>query len=185
MISCKNGISNGCKKAANPDEVRGLAGIAQDQVQWLNYVGDSVKKALGKSVPSIATWHIVSYEFSEALDQKYPYPDIRKNTTSFEIGNSFDAKDNDFGSMKEDFNGLFNTPGLYEALKLCGVDGVFIGHNHEINTSILYKDIRWTFGLKTGTYDSYTLGKVGSTSIVFNDSVRDILVEHIYFGQID
>ena len=34
------------------------------------------------------------------------------------------------------------------------MDSIFVGHEHTINASIVYKGIRLQFGLKSSTYDS-------------------------------
>jgi hypothetical protein len=57
------------------------------------------------------------------------------------------------------------------------VDGVFVGHCHAINTSILWQGIRWTYGLKTGQYDYHTPGQVGGTLITLNG--ESFTVHHI------
>ena len=67
-----------------------------------------------------------------------------------------------------------------ELLKKYGVDSVFAGHLHKVNTSVLYEGIRWTFGLKTGIYDDYTEGEIGGTLITF---FKDTLnVRHLYYS---
>ena len=45
----------------------------------------------------------------------------------------------------------------------------------------MYSDIRWTFGLKSSTYDRFTTREVGGTSITIEGD--DIFVKHIYNDQ--
>ena len=66
--------------------------------------------------------------------------------------------------------------------KSCKIDGVFMGHFHEINASILYKGIRWTVGLKTGTYDSHIPEELGGTIIELSNDSADFSVKHIYIN---
>lgn len=75
--------------------------------------------------------------------------------------------DGDFGAKYEPYKccGDVDLTPLWNEV---GVDGVFIGHCHRNNTSILYHNVRLTFGLKTGAYDYYTNGQLGGTVIECN-----------------
>ena len=54
----------------------------------------------------------------------------------------------------------------------------FFGHCHNNNASILHEGIRWTFGLKTGTYDYHEKEKLGGTLITLFDNLQEFSVEH-------
>ena len=64
-----------------------------------------------------------------------------------------------------------------DQLHTAGVDGVFVGHCHANNTSVLWNGIRWTYGLKTGQYDYHTPGQLGGTLITLWD--KAFTVTHI------
>jgi GPR endopeptidase len=66
---------------------------------------------------------------------------------------------------------------VYDALHKAGIDGVFAGHCHANNTSVLWKGIRWTYGLKTGQYDYHTAGQLGGTLITLWE--EDFTVVHV------
>ena len=40
-------------------------------------------------------------------------------------------------------------------MKALGVDSIFVGHEHEINASVVYDGVRFQFGLKSSEYDYY------------------------------
>ena len=74
------------------------------------------------------------------------------------------AEKGDFGAKFEKYSGC-GEQDLLSFWRDCGVDGVFVGHCHKVNTSILWDGVRLTFGLKTGAYDYYSNGQLGGTLI--------------------
>lgn len=65
---------------------------------------------------------------------------------------------------------------LYPHLHEAGTDGVFFGHWHKRKDSVVWQGIRWTFGLKTGRYDS-SPQQTGGTVITLNKS--GFIVKHV------
>ncbi|MBR4960241.1 MAG: hypothetical protein IKY52_05030, partial [Clostridia bacterium] len=104
-------------------------------------------------------------------------PDSKEFKLAYEIGVDVPAKNGDFGKKGKGYGSTFDCT-LLPILKQCNVDGVFAGDQHEINTSILWEGIRFTMGLKTGTYDSHDKNALGGTLIRLNG--RDFTVEHQY-----
>jgi hypothetical protein len=90
------------------------------------------------------------------------------------------AKNGDFGTKGSSISS-FSYGGFLDALKQIGVDGVFSGHDHKNNTSILYEGIRRTYGLKTGKYDAHTPTELGGTLLTLNDT--KISVRHLYYAE--
>jgi hypothetical protein len=170
--------SNGCCNTTD-ESVKKAVGFGTDQITWMNGVGTSVKTFMGRAVPSLAFWHIATTDFNTALS-KYGAP--TPPSPPFTIGETIIAQDGDFGCMSEGFKNPFEVNGLCDVLKNCGIDGVFVGHNHLINTSILYGGIRWTFGLKTGIYDRYTERQLGGTSILLPESGNPPAVAYVYWN---
>jgi hypothetical protein len=78
-----------------------------------------------------------------------------------------EAKDGDFGfSLDRFIPRSIKTDGTFiPFVKALNVDGIFVGHEHSVCTSIRYEDIVWTFGLKTGQYDFHIPYQMGGTLI--------------------
>lgn len=161
--------SNGCGKLAISQ------GLREDQIQW---VKDTAAKY--PDVPSFLCYHIPSGDFIDAyIAQGYlekPDP-AHTDFVKFEIGVDVEAKNGDFGKKRE----WVTAPALrlMPMFKECRTDGVFAGHYHINNTSVLHEGIRFTFGLKTGLYDYYDKTAIGGTAITLNG--KDFKVEHVYY----
>ena len=131
------------------------AGLAEDQIAWIKEVSNAVDTAYGEEVPAFACYHIPSLDFQSAFVEKYGYD----ASESFSLDGS--SVDCDFGEKNENIS-YFNAY-VEEHLKESNVDGVFSGHDHTNNYSILYNGIRYTYGTKTGTYDRYKTTLLGGT----------------------
>ncbi len=59
--------------------------------------------------------------------------------------------------------------GLMELFRKIGVVGVFTGHFHKVNTSLLCGPVRVTVGYKTGEYDTHAKERLGGTLLTFPD----------------
>jgi hypothetical protein len=86
------------------------------------------------------------------------------------------AKAGDFGKKYEDFYS-YSAP-ILPAFKASRVDGVFAGHYHKINLSVVHEGIRFTMGLKTGLYDYHDKDAMGGTLITLCG--KDFSVRHEY-----
>lgn len=156
--------SNCCGGTSDPLVYRHV-GFHEDQVDWLRARGEAAGKADG-AVPGFIAYHVPTVEFSRAAKEKgYQNDD---ETRAYVIGVDSPARDGDFGCKREVMS-VFAAPGDFRgALTACRTDGVFVGHDHAINTSILWDGIRWTFGFKTGQYDYHIPGQMGGTLITLN-----------------
>ena len=151
--------THGCRHAHSP-KANIKAGIYPDQLEWITSTATAIVDRLGKTVPAFAAYHIPTPEFAIAELEKYG----AGNTDYYTLGVEKRALDGDFGAKYEKYKccGEEDLTPLWNA---CGVDGIFIGHCHMNNTSIVYNGVRLTFGLKTGAYDYYTNGQLGGTVI--------------------
>jgi len=167
--------SNGCGAipAINTGKVKTAAGFADDQIAWVKSRMNGIELVLEKKIPSIAAFHIPMEQFRDARNT-YTASD------SFTIGTTFPAKNGDFGAQGESIS-FFTSAGMYKNFTDYGTDGVFVGHRHLINTSILYNGIRWTFALKTGTYDRYTVGRLGGMLIKVAEGGASFICEHVVY----
>lgn len=158
--------SNGCGKLGI------TAGFRDDQLEWL-------EKTMSQepSTPGFACFHIQTADFTDAyISAGYQTePDTAEKRTFFELGKNVPAKDGDFGKKLE---GVGGNQRIHSLFKKCGIDGVFAGHCHINNTSVLYDGVRYTFGLKTGIYDYYDKDSIGGTLITLDET--DFNVKHLY-----
>ncbi len=165
--------SNGCGNAAAP-AVPCAAGCHPDQVAWLEQAAGGIQTACGGMVPGFACFHIPCAEFMEGLQSKGYWPQDGGLT----IGVTVPAKDGDFGCCAKAFGFSMLPRDMASIFARMGVDGVFVGHEHCANTSVRYKNIRWTFGLKTGQYDSHIQGQTGGTLITLDPAEPEGFTVH-------
>jgi hypothetical protein len=96
-------------------------------------------------------------------------------------------KDNPFYADREGDSGFsyeipwgFENMDFYITAQDIGCTGMFMGHCHGVCTSIMYKNIRLTFGVKTGTYDYHFKDMLGSTLITIRNSDNSFDIENLY-----
>ncbi len=159
--------SNGCLRGA---------GIATDQINWMKNVSSSIDNAYNEKVPAFACYHIPSLDFKTAFESEYGFAADEK----FNLDTN--GHSGDFGCKNENVS-LFNVS-LAPELKSVNVDGVFAGHDHVNNYSIVHDGIRYTYGTKTGLYDYYNSSILGGTLIrTLADGSFD--VSHTYLNEND
>ena len=155
--------SGGCMGSSSESARRG-PGFSADQYAWLYATAEHLTEVNGGTpVSSFLCFHIPTIQFHRAAVEKgYQTADEHEK---YVIGVTSPAKDGDFGCKREPI-GCFGTPeDFVDQLHTAGVDGVFVGHCHANNTSVLWNGIRWTYGLKTGQYDYHTPGQLGGTLV--------------------
>ncbi len=159
--------SNGCHGAGVSQ------GIRPDQIKWLEEYGKA------DDAPSFVCYHIPTADFTNAsIGAGYQNaPDVQGDIHNYTICRETDDEKADFGRKAERLY-TSDQVELLPVFKKIGADGVFTGHCHCINTSIVYEGIRFTFGLKTGTYDYYCGDAMGGTKITLKG--KDFSVKHIY-----
>lgn len=134
-------------------------GFAPDQLEWLES-----RARENKGVPAFLCFHIPTLDFLDAwISAGYQTKnDTETEFESYEIGKTVEAKNGDFGKKVGGWYDGKNR--ILPLLKECDIDGVFAGHVHKINTSVLYEGIRFTLGLKTGIYDSCDKEAIGGNA---------------------
>lgn len=164
--------SHGCKHAYD-ESARIPKSVTEGQMRMIERISGECEAEAGETVPAIAAWHIPTAEFFEAYEA-LGY----ENKMGTKIGVTVKAHKGDFGVIMENASAPSTRPeNFLERLKNCRVVGVFVGHHHNINTSVFWQGIRWTMGLKTGTYDYHINGALGGTLITFNGN--EVVVRHI------
>ena len=155
--------SNGCGGGTDPALCR-VAGFAPDQVAWLRTRGEAVGQA--GNIPGTVAFHIPTSDFLLAARScGYETEDTKRN---YVIGVDVPARNGDFGCRREMHSAFASPDGFRDAVRAARVDGVFVGHDHAINTSVLWQGIRWTYGFKTGQYDYHIPGHMGGTLVTLN-----------------
>ena len=166
--------SNGCGESDDPEIIK-EEGIFPDQIELIKENTLKIKEAQKKEVPAFIAFHIPTIEFFEAEKSK-GY--VKDEYDFYTLGVNVTPKDGDFGTKRELYKQENIVKGEYlQHFKDCGIDGVFVGHCHSINTCILYEGIKWVFGLKTGQYDYHIPYAVGGTLITLED--KDFYVSHV------
>ena len=164
--------TKGCTRATD-QALRRPAGITEGQCRLMERHAEGARAEKGSTVPAILAYHIPTAEFFQGFEEKgYPFEE------GFVLGATVDAQKGDFGAYLEKEYGFAASPDDFLGrLQACGVRGVFTGHDHMVNTSVVWRDIRWTFGLKTGTYDYHTNGSLGGTLIETDG--EELTVRHV------
>lgn len=157
--------SHGCGHTTDPEAFL-MPGIFPDQLSWMIDTSRRLADLYGETVRGFVACHLPSLDVAEALEEK-GY--TRSDRPFFTLGVDVQAEAGDFGGIHEPLSMLTEPQRLAPYLHDASVNGVFVGHNHANNTSILYKDIRWTFGLKTGQHDYHAAGQLGGTLITLDD----------------
>lgn len=138
-------------------------GIYPDQVELMRVNTEKITATAGREVPAFAAFHIAIPEYRCAeLEKGY----ATEERSFYVIGVDIPSKDGDFGMKYESHSKKRGNMGEYlDAFKRCNIDGVFVGHQHNISTCISWEGIRWCYGLKTGQYDFHVPGSLGGTII--------------------
>ena len=174
--------SNGCAHAStvkDTDQVITTVGMTDAQREWYYHMALQTNALAGKTVPNMLGYHIQPNEVVEAYEAAdYQWGD-NASQIHYTIGEDVEAQAGDSGFKNTgDFGGLHEEKHLLEYMNKTGGDGVFLGHIHNVSTSVSYSGVRWTFGLKTGTYDS-SPSKVGGTVIQLNSNSSKFTVTHV------
>lgn len=124
------------------DLIQQTQGIYEDQIAWYTETAEAVNAAAGKTVPSLAFFHIPVYALHEAMEEKYgPNAGLPLETD----------QDGDFGKAVNDTAGdcVDRENVFFNAAKEAGTIGMFMGHLHRNSCSVVWEGIRMTMGLKT------------------------------------
>ena len=168
--------TNGCVNASTLSISQGVipkVGFTPAQAAWMRSSYESICTEHKKCPPSFVCYHIETIDYLNLLQRKRYYnPD---NFSPVEIA----AEGEDFGSIHERMWAGESPIEMLSTFQAAHVDGAFFGHSHINDASVVGEGIRWTFGLKAGTYDYYEKEKLGGTLIVLKDKASQFTVEHI------
>lgn len=174
--------SGGCGGAFEGEaSVKKDKGFGEDQILWVKKTARLAREATGGTVPAFAAFHIPTEDYCDALVAAgYHTEEDLGEVGNFEIGRDVPAaREGDFGYKNERLPRTSCLPPMAEVWREAGVDGVFAGHCHKIATSQEHEGVRYTFGVKTGTYDYHQ--KTGGTVItVLGEDRGKFTVRHEY-----
>lgn len=150
-------------------------GISTEQIDFIKEGQENAALYAGKAVKGFVGLHVMPAVITAPIAVKYNH--------NLKDGIKFTIPENDYGDFGEFGQGFAKTVDTsgdaFDGFLESDIDGVFCGHYHENNASVMYEGIRLTFGLKSSTCDSHDINKLGGTRIeVMKDSFT---VEHVYY----
>ncbi len=180
-----NGCANGKSYAALPsfgeynqgEKLMTSPGFGEDQIDWLDVTSAKITGGLGYTPTKFVAFHIPITEFSDAATAKGYQSSDRQKKFAIE-----DATGEDFGEKNEGIGG-FVAPNFWMLLQRHKFDGVFVGHSHTNNFSIVHDGIRVTYGLKSSRFDYHQPDMLGGTLITVAEGGESFRVEHVYIQE--
>lgn len=180
--------TNGCHPVGNPwapeegihennvdyNLLEGEECLRPDQIKWFIDTAETVNKNVGHIVPSLGFFHIAIHAFYTAFSEKYGYSgEVPFAPASY--------ADGDWGEIHEKFKDTLDADDefFHAALRL-GMRGMFVGHQHKNDASVLWKGMRLTFGVKSGRATYWRPGVTGGTLITLG---KEMKAEPIYMKQ--
>lgn len=197
--------SNTCWGATDPDTSR-TYGMADDQIAWMQDTAAALCERYGRPIPGFACFHIPTEDYITAMicagyqteddpdggnfiiDGTAPASLLDRDTPSPNTCEEGDparvlppSNPGDSGYKNERMpRGRFQRAHSADFLA-SHVDGVFMGHCHKCQITVQGADgIRYTHGVKSGTYDYHTRGRIGGTRITVSEDRRTFCVEQVY-----
>lgn len=178
-----NGCANisGVTNQADKDAITTNFVFHDEQIAWYRSTAEKVNAHAGDKVPSFLCVHVPLAEVTTALIEKgyQEKADSGSLSHNYTIGNvdslTYNKDDkNNFG-LKEGTTVGINAMSefILPYLKAAGTDGTFFGHQHVNSISVEWQGIRFTYGLKTGRYDT-SPNQTGGTVITLNGKTFDV-----------
>ncbi len=156
------------------------SGIYDDQIEWFVESNKAIQTLAGReTVPNVVFQHISPNAMHLALNEKYQPKDLSAVLRLRQEG--------DFGYMTQGIkvNGGVDKDGTFDqACRENGTLGIFCGHNHNNDASIEWNGMRYTYGSKSSTYDSYTGTMLGGTQIFLDAEESGLSVAHLKYVQL-
>lgn len=141
--------------------------IGVDALDWIAESAQNMKTALGYVPSKFAAFHIPTEEFTKGVNF-LGYTE--EDEVTFADGENFGTKGETVGGVQ--------VSNFWAIMKGLNFDGVFVGHRHLNNHSIMYQGIRLTFGTKSSTYDRHDDRRLGGTLITVAEGGEAFSVEH-------
>lgn len=148
------------------------AGIYDDQIEWMRTSASDIYSKIGTELPVLIFQHIPPCESAVAVQTLYP-----DTYTTFPF---YADNEGDLGMSMESLGGIGTDGKYWSAAKEIGCIGMFMGHQHEVATSIVYDGIRITYGLKSSLESGIDPNLIGATQITVNEKDNSFDVEYLH-----
>lgn len=149
--------------------------LTDAQLNWLKETQESAAKFAGNTVSGFVAMHYMPSFIATSVMTKY-----KENITQLREYAIPENQDGDFGGFGGKFSRTFDRDqSYYNFLTENGIDGIFAGHEHLNDASVIYEGVRLTYGLKSSEYDSFRFDKLGGTLITLEGTAYS--VGHIYY----
>lgn len=164
-------------------EIITTPGMVDSQIEWYRKEALRINEVAGKTIPSMLYYHVPTTEvWLAAKAACYQQGNKDKSSIKYYLGQDIDTVQSGdvgfkYGNMLTYNNCYDNPTELLDIMNEVGSDSAAFGHEHLCGISMSYGGVRWTFGLKTGDYDSspseqggtlFTISKDGSCFAVSN-----------------
>ena len=154
-------------------------GMTSEQIDWYeSEIRKASKVRFGKG--DLSAGVVPSFLFCHHPFRQHYLAMLKYSNTDrgFVTVDGSKLENGDYGANMEAVS-YFQSNAMWERVQELGsTKGIFVGHSHCNNTSILYEGVRLTFGNKTGTYDSWY--QQGGTRITIKDGTGEFVVDPIY-----
>ena len=147
------------------------AGIYDDQLEWLENSAENIYSTIGQRLPVLIFQHIPPHESGIAVRELYP--------DTYDKFPFYADREGDLGWATEAHGGIDTGGKYWDIAKRIGCVGMFVGHQHEISTSIVYDGIRITYGLKSSVDSYYNPDMLGSTVINIRAADNSFDIEYV------
>lgn len=165
-------------------EIITTPGMVDSQINWYRKVAHRVNEVAGKVIPSMLYYHVPTTEvWLAAKAACYQQGNKDKSSIKYYLGQDITTVQNGdvgfkYGNMLTYNNCYDNPTELLDIMNEVGSDSAAFGHEHLCGISMSYGGVRWTFGLKTGDYDS-SPSEQGGTLFTISQDGSDFTVKNI------
>lgn len=166
--------SNGCANMSARSKANGHSstqvGLAADQIDWMMLYANTIRANATSCKLSLAL-HIQPEVVLDAFS-KYGFNGFDTKERPVDIDNHPEKAESDFGYLGANLKTPWDTSyTFYDKIKNSGFDSLFFGHEHCNSASAVYEGIRFTYGLKSSTYDRANY-RLPNGSIVISSDKR-------------
>ena len=157
--------TNGCGDLHANSLVNGhttsAVGLAADQVEWYTASAKQIKECVSNVKFSFA-FHIQPSVFAKGL-AKYGFP----GSVPINVYKAENREEGEFGYVGRGLKGSWDPYlTIFNGMKELGADSIFVGHEHNNSSSVVYEGVRLQYGQKSSEYDRYV--GVNEETLVFD-----------------
>lgn len=162
-------------------EIISQLGFTDAQTEWYRTTALRTNEIADKTIPSMLCYHVPTVEvWLGAKAACYQTGAKDKNTIQYTLGDDitiFQEGDSGFKRGNMISHSVYSYS-MLDIMNEVGGDSASFGHEHNCSLSVTYGGVRWTFGLKTGNYDS-SPSEQGGTLFTISSDGSAFRVKHI------